>query len=208
MSIEDPRLSSIDNTSAAGEFDSAVEQHLGFASETVEGIEVAQAETPDAGRTDRLPAQQPVDVAAAVIPSEVTPDNENVVTLPAGIELDNLEFQVDGENLVLVLADGTEITVIGGAANIPTFVVGDVELPQVALFAALEESDINVRPVPTAPSRPRVRPSAAAASMTIQSAPARKIWPWPICWAIPASATSCARAWCSAAMAGPPSRPR
>jgi T1SS-143 domain-containing protein len=144
MSIEDPRLSSIDNTSAADEFDSAVEQHLGFASETVEGIEVAQVETPDAGRTDRLPAQQPVDVAAAVIPSEVTPDNENVVTLPAGIELDNLEFQVDGENLVLVLADGTEITVIGGAANIPTFVVGDVELPQVALFAALEESNINV----------------------------------------------------------------
>ncbi|SIP97922.1 T1SS-143 domain-containing protein [Rhizobium sp. RU33A] len=144
MSIEDPRLSSIDNTSAADEFDSAVEQHLGFASETMEGIEVAQAETPDAGRTDRLPAQQPADVAAAVIPSEVTPDNENVVTLPAGIELDNLEFQVDGENLVLVLADGTEITVIGGAANIPTFVVGDVELPQVALFAALEESNINV----------------------------------------------------------------
>ncbi|MDZ7873384.1 MAG: DUF5801 repeats-in-toxin domain-containing protein [Rhizobium sp.] len=144
MSIEDPRLSSIDNTSAADEFDSAVEQHLGFASETVEGIEVAQAETPDAGRTDRLPAQPPVEVAAAVIPGEVTPDNENVVTLPAGIELDNLEFQVDGENLVLVLADGTEITVIGGAANIPTFVVGDVELPQVALFAALEESNINV----------------------------------------------------------------
>ncbi|QEE46405.1 hypothetical protein FVA81_18100 [Rhizobium sp. WL3] len=34
MSIEDPRLSSIDNTSAADEFDSAVEQHLGFGSET------------------------------------------------------------------------------------------------------------------------------------------------------------------------------
>ncbi|EKF57693.1 von Willebrand factor type A [Agrobacterium albertimagni AOL15] len=144
MSIEDPRLSMIDNTSAADEFDSAVEQHLGFASETVEGIEVAQAETPDAGRTDRLPAQQPVNVAAAVIPSEVTPNAENIVTLPAGIELDNLEFQVDGENLVLVLADGTEITVIGGAANIPTFLIGDVELPQVALFAALEESNINV----------------------------------------------------------------
>ncbi|MFL0691308.1 MAG: hypothetical protein ACJLUP_03970 [Agrobacterium tumefaciens] len=144
MSIEDPRLSSIDNTSAADDFDTAVEQHLGFASETADGIEVAQAQTPDAGRTDRLPAQPPVDVAAAVIPSEVTPDGENVVTLPAGIELDNLEFQVDGDNLILVLADGTEITVIGGAANIPTFVIGELELPQVALFAALEESNINV----------------------------------------------------------------
>ena len=59
MSIEDPRLSSIDNTSAADDFDSAVEQHLGYASETVGGIEVAQAETPDATRTDRLPAQTP-----------------------------------------------------------------------------------------------------------------------------------------------------
>ena len=142
MSIEDPRLSSIENTSAADDFDSAVEQHLGFVRETGDGVEVAQAETPDAGRTDRLPAQ-PV-VQAAVIPSEVTPDAQNVVTLPAGIELDNLEFEVDGENLVLILADGTEIVVVGGAANIPTFVIGDVELPQVALFAALEGSNINV----------------------------------------------------------------
>ncbi|QEE43331.1 type I secretion C-terminal target domain-containing protein (plasmid) [Rhizobium sp. WL3] len=144
MSIEDPRLSSIDNTSAADEFDSAVEQHLGFGSETVDGIEVAQAETPDTGRTDRLPAEAPVETAAATIPSEVSPDAGNVVTLPAGIELDNLEFEVEGDNLVLILADGTEVVVLGGAANIPTFVIGDVELPQVALFAALEGSNINV----------------------------------------------------------------
>ena len=144
MSIEDPRLSSIDNTSAVDEFDSAVEQHLGFAQETVDGIEVAQAETPDAGRTDRLPAQAPVETAAAILPGEISPDAENVVTLPAGIELDNLEFAVEGDNLVLVLADGTEIVVLGGAANIPTFVIGDLELPQVALFAALEGSNINV----------------------------------------------------------------
>ncbi len=144
MSIEDPRLTSIDNTSAADDFDSAVEQHLGFVSEAVDGIEVAQAETPDAGRTDRLPAQTPVQTAAAVLPSEVTPNAENVVRLPAGIELDNLEFAVEGGNLVLLLADGTEIIVVGGAANIPTFVIGDVELPQVALFAALEGSNINV----------------------------------------------------------------
>lgn len=145
MSIEDPRLSSIDNTSAADDFDSAVEQHLGFNGEAADGIEVAQAETPEAGRTDRLPAPTPsVQTAAAAIPAEVTPNADNIVTLPAGIELDNLEFQVDGENLVLILADGTEIVVIGGAANIPTFVIGDVELPQVALFAALEGSNINI----------------------------------------------------------------
>jgi T1SS-143 domain-containing protein len=144
MSIEDPRLSSIDTTSAADDFESAVEEHLGFVRDGVEGIEVAQAQTPESGRTDRVPAQPPVQTAAATIPSEVTPDAQNVVTLPAGIELDNLEFEVDGANLVLILADGTEIVVVGGAANIPTFVIGDVELPQVALFAALEGSNINV----------------------------------------------------------------
>jgi T1SS-143 domain-containing protein len=145
MSIEDPRLSSIDNTSAADDFDSAVEQHLGFSGEAADGVELAQAETPETGRTDRLPAPTPsVQTATATIPTEVTPNADNVVTLPAGIELDNLEFQVDGENLVIVLADGTEIVVIGGAANIPTFVIGDVELPQVALFAALEGSNINI----------------------------------------------------------------
>ncbi|MFN7125672.1 MAG: DUF5801 repeats-in-toxin domain-containing protein, partial [Allorhizobium sp.] len=162
MSIEDPRLSSIDNTSAADDFDSAVEQHLGYASETVGGIEVAQAETPDATRTDRLPAQTPpVEVAAATIPTEVKPNEQNVVTLPAGIELDNLEFEVDGENLVLVLADGTEIVVLGGAANIPTFVIGDVELPQVALFAALEGSNINVAAGPDGTFSAQGTPSAS-----------------------------------------------
>ncbi|PLK71645.1 hypothetical protein C0V73_05890 [Rhizobium sp. TH135] len=162
MSIEDPRLSSIDNTSAADDFDSAVEQHLGYASETVGGIEVAQAEAPDATRTDRLPAQTPpVEVAAATIPTEVKPNEQNVVTLPAGIELDNLEFEVDGENLVLVLADGTEIVVLGGAANIPTFVIGDVELPQVALFAALEGSNINVAAGPDGTFSAQGTPSAS-----------------------------------------------
>ncbi len=162
MSIEDPRLSSIDNTSAADDFDSAVEQHLGYASETAGGIEVAQAETPDATRTDRLPAQTPpVEVAAATIPTEVKPNEQNVVTLPAGIELDNLEFEVDGENLVLVLADGTEIVVLGGAANIPTFVIGDVELPQVALFAALEGSNINVAAGPDGTFSAQGTPSAS-----------------------------------------------
>ncbi len=162
MSVEYPRPTSIDNTSAADDFDSAVEQHLGYASETAGGIEVAQAETPDATRTDRLPAQTPpVEVAAATIPTEVKPNEQNVVTLPAGIELDNLEFEVDGENLVLVLADGTEIVVLGGAANIPTFVIGDVELPQVALFAALEGSNINVAAGPDGTFSAQGTPSAS-----------------------------------------------
>ena len=144
MSTEDLRLSMIDTSAATEDIASEVEQHLGFLRETDQEIEVAQAETPETGRTDRLPAEPPVETGGNAIPAELRPNEQNVVSLPTGIELDNLEFEVDGENLVLVLADGTEIVVLGGAANIPTFVIGDIELPQVALFAALEESDINV----------------------------------------------------------------
>jgi hypothetical protein len=72
MSIEDPRLSSIENTSAADDFDSAVEQHLGFVRETGDGVEVAQAETPDAGRTDRLPAQPVVQAAVVGFHAELS----------------------------------------------------------------------------------------------------------------------------------------
>ncbi len=144
MSIEDPRLSSIDNLSAADDFDTAVEQHLGLSGDTVDGIEVAQAESPDAGRTDRLPAQTPpVQTASATIPAEVTPNAQNVVTLPAGIDVDNLEFQVDGETWFSSSQTAPKLW-LSGAANIPTFVIGDIELPQVALFAALEGSNINV----------------------------------------------------------------
>ncbi|KPF41329.1 VWA domain-containing protein, partial [Rhizobium sp. AAP43] len=144
MSIEDPRLSSIDNTSAGEDFAEAVEQHLGFTGEADDGIEVAQAETPNAPKSDRLSTEVPTETAAAAIPTQVVPDTKNVVTLPATVDLDNVEFKVEGADLVLVLADGTEIIVQGGAANIPTFVIGEVELPQVVLFAALEDSNINV----------------------------------------------------------------
>ncbi len=142
MSIEDPRLSNFDNNSSADEFDAAVEQHLGYVHDDTRSVEVAQATTPDANgdgsKTDRLPTQ----TAAASIPTEVVPDQNNVVTLPVGVSIDDI--RLEGGNLVLVQADGTEIVIVGGAANIPTFVIGEVELPQQALFAALEGSDINV----------------------------------------------------------------
>ncbi|PYB71974.1 DUF5801 repeats-in-toxin domain-containing protein, partial [Rhizobium wuzhouense] len=141
MSIEDPRLSSFDNNSSADDFDSAVEQHLGYVPEETRGVEMAQAATPnatDAAKTDRLPTE----TAAASIPTEVVPDQNNVVTLPVGVSIDDI--RLEGGNLVLVQADGTEIVIVGGAANIPTFVIGEVELPQQALFAALEGNNINV----------------------------------------------------------------
>lgn len=140
MSIEDLRQSGIDNTSANTEFSEVAEQHLNILPEAEDGPEVAQAQPASPVATDAAP----VEAAATAIPTLVKPDDNNVVTLPATVDLDNLEFEVAGNDLVLVLADGTEITVQGGAANIPTFVIGEVELPQVVLFAALEDSNINV----------------------------------------------------------------
>lgn len=73
---------------------------------------------------------------------DVTPDSSNVAHLPADAAIDDI--RVEGTNLVLVQADGTEITIVNGALNIPTFLLGEVALPQQAVIAALEQSGVNV----------------------------------------------------------------
>ena len=45
---------------------------------------------------------------------------------------------------MLEQADGTLVTIKDAAANVPTFVIGDVEVPRVALLAALEASGVDV----------------------------------------------------------------
>ncbi|RWL84226.1 MAG: hypothetical protein EOR67_12160, partial [Mesorhizobium sp.] len=80
--------------------------------------------------------------AAANVPHEYHADAGNVVKLPANVSIDNIK--VDGHNLVLVQPDGSEIVIKDGALNVPTFILGDVEVPRVALIAALESSHINV----------------------------------------------------------------
>ncbi|TPN80531.1 hypothetical protein FJ988_22465, partial [Mesorhizobium sp. CU3] len=62
--------------------------------------------------------------------------------LPANVSIDNIK--VDGHNLVLVQPDGSEIVIKDGALNVPTFILGDVEVPRVALIAALEASHVDV----------------------------------------------------------------
>ncbi|PBB42797.1 hypothetical protein CK222_16845, partial [Mesorhizobium sp. WSM3866] len=66
----------------------------------------------------------------------------NVVKLPANVSIDDIK--VDGHNLVLVQPDGAEIVIKDGALNVPTFIIGDVEVPRVALIAALEASHVDV----------------------------------------------------------------
>ncbi|MDX8463067.1 Ig-like domain-containing protein, partial [Mesorhizobium humile] len=80
--------------------------------------------------------------AAANVPHEYHADAGNVVKLPANVSIDNIK--VDGHNLVLVQPDGSEIVIKDGALNVPTFILGDVEVPRVALIAALEASHVDV----------------------------------------------------------------
>ena len=90
----------------------------------------------------------PVQPAAAAsgpatdIPLEYTADASNLVKLPANVSIENI--RVDGADLVLEQADGTLVTIKDAAANVPTFVIGDVEVPRVALLAALEASGVDV----------------------------------------------------------------
>ncbi|WP_436159924.1 DUF5801 repeats-in-toxin domain-containing protein [Mesorhizobium sp. LjRoot246] len=86
------------------------------------------------------PAEAKAPPAAA--PHEYVADASHVVRLPANVSIDNIK--VDGQNLVLEQADGSVIVIKDGALNVPTFIIGDVEVPRVALLAALEASHVDV----------------------------------------------------------------
>lgn len=95
----------------------------------------------DAGSGQPVQAQ-PSAAAPAQVQAEYVADASNVVHLPASVSIDNIK--VDGDNLVLEQADGSVIVIKDAAANVPTFLLGDVEVPRVALIAALEAGGINV----------------------------------------------------------------
>ncbi|MER9326486.1 Ig-like domain-containing protein, partial [Mesorhizobium sp. M0488] len=91
------------------------------------------------------PAATPAAATAApagAAPHEYVADAGNIVKLPSNVSIDNIK--VDGHNLVLEQADGSVIVIKEGALNVPTFMIGDVEVPRVALLAALEASHVDV----------------------------------------------------------------
>ncbi|MCA0034507.1 hypothetical protein, partial [Mesorhizobium sp. B263B2A] len=90
--------------------------------------------------TPEAPAE--AKAAAAPAPHEYVADASNVVKLPANVSIDNIK--VDGHNLVLEQADGSVIVIKDGALHVPAFLIGDVEVPRVALIAALEASHVDV----------------------------------------------------------------
>ncbi|GMB79899.1 hypothetical protein NN6n1_06810 [Shinella zoogloeoides] len=73
---------------------------------------------------------------------ETVAAEDNVVKLPAGTSIEKIE--IDGDNLILVQPDGSRIVIEHAALHVPTFVIDDVEIPQDALVAALQASNINV----------------------------------------------------------------
>src|SRR5690606_7008288 len=79
---------------------------------------------------------------AANAPVEYVADASNAVRLPATVSIENI--RVEGGNLLLEQADGTLIVIKDAAANVPTFIIGEVEVPRVALLAALEASGVDV----------------------------------------------------------------
>ena len=108
----------------------------------VAAFEVAQAEVQQAnGKTGRLTGNEPQN-AGARQPIQIVPDNGNIVHLPPNTSIDDIH--VEGRNLVLIQADGTRIVIINGALHVPTFLIGEVTLPQQAVVAALQQQGINV----------------------------------------------------------------
>ncbi len=95
----------------------------------------------DVGAT---PAPTPAQ-AAATPPSssgEYIVGADKTVHLPANTSIDNI--RVEGTNLVLQQADGSVVVIKDGAVDVPTFIVGEVEFPRVALLAALQTSGVDV----------------------------------------------------------------
>ncbi|MDX8439522.1 Ig-like domain-containing protein, partial [Mesorhizobium australafricanum] len=99
----------------------------------------ADAKAPASNAPANAPA---ANAAAANAPHEYHVEAGNVVKLPASVSIDNIK--VDGHDLVLTQPDGSEIVIKDAALNVPTFILGDVEVPRVALIAALEASHIDV----------------------------------------------------------------
>ncbi|KQV68058.1 VCBS domain-containing protein [Rhizobium sp. Root1220] len=136
MSIEDPRISAIGSENVSHDFRQDIHEDAQLQASAAEGVEVAQAGSQQPEKTDRVPA------APVVAAAEVVPDQNNIAHLPADAAIDDI--RIEGNNLVLVQADGTEIVIVNGALHVPTFLLGEVALPQQAVIAALEQSNINV----------------------------------------------------------------
>ncbi|KQU98708.1 hypothetical protein ASD12_20150 [Mesorhizobium sp. Root102] len=139
---------SLNEHSASNEHDSQTspaERQVAQANSTQQAAPTASEPVPvDVGGGAPVKPEAPAEAKAspAAAPHEYVADASHVVRLPANVSIDNIK--VDGHNLLLEQADGTVIVIKDGALNVPTFIIGDVEVPRVALLAALEASHVDV----------------------------------------------------------------
>jgi hypothetical protein len=71
----------------------------------------------------------------------IVPGPDGVVTLPAGVDLNDVH--VLGRDLVVTLPDGSQIVIVDGAVFVPQLVLGGVEVPSTNLASLLVESELN-----------------------------------------------------------------
>jgi VCBS repeat-containing protein len=98
---------------------------------------VQDAETSDTSKSmngagDLAVSLQGVTGAGTV---RVVPGPDGVVTLPPGVDLDDI--RVVGRDLVVTLPDGTQWVITDGAIVVPQLVLGDVQVPATNLAALL-----------------------------------------------------------------------
>ncbi|MEI8697351.1 Ig-like domain-containing protein [Mesorhizobium sp. ISC15] len=143
----------LDSVSGSSDEHSASNEYSGLASAA--GIQVAQAastEQPaaaepvpaDVGNGAAVQTEAPAaaNAPAAAAPHEYVADASNTVRFPANVAIDNI--RVDGRHLLLEQPDGSVVVIKDGALNVPTFILGDIEVPRVALLAALEASHVDI----------------------------------------------------------------
>ncbi|TQI75273.1 hypothetical protein FHT98_3050 [Bosea sp. AK1] len=107
-------------------------------------VQLAQATT----QAEPRPADQPVSPPTQVSPPPVAPPpavhfdaaTSKVVRLPQGTSLENIE--IAGKDIVLKQADGRSIVIDNGVSNVPTLMVGDVEVPVETLAAVFSSQGI------------------------------------------------------------------
>ena len=92
--------------------------------------------------TGSEPVETTSSTPAAPEMSVVVPDADNRVSLRDSVSIEDI--RVDGNDLLLIQPDGSQVRVIGGAFNVPTFVIGEIEIPQEVLVAALNTNGFNV----------------------------------------------------------------
>ena len=88
---------------------------------------------PETGEPVPVDAGDPAQVDQAAIqvgavPADYAADANNIVRLPAGVSVENI--RVNGSDIILEQTDGTLITIKNAALNVPTFLIGEVEVPR------------------------------------------------------------------------------